>query len=57
MYIDIGTSQYMREIRIPQINSGKVNIGQRVLVKFQGYPVEEYGAVEGKCDFHGKGSV
>ncbi|MCF0058526.1 HlyD family efflux transporter periplasmic adaptor subunit [Dyadobacter sp. CY356] len=47
MYIGSGTSQYMGEIRIPQINSGRVNIGQRVLVKFQGYPFEEYGAVEG----------
>ncbi len=47
MYIGSGTSYYLGEIRIPQINSGRVNIGQRVLVKFQGYPFEEYGAVEG----------
>jgi len=47
MYIGNGTKNYMGEIRIPQINSGRVREGQRVLVKFQGYPFEEYGAVEG----------
>ncbi|MEO6684620.1 MAG: HlyD family efflux transporter periplasmic adaptor subunit, partial [Dyadobacter sp.] len=47
MYISSGTSHYLGEIRIPQINSGRVSIGQRVLIKFQGYPFEEYGAVEG----------
>jgi hypothetical protein len=48
MYIGTGTKNYMGEIRIPQVNSGKVILGQRVLVKFQGYPFEEYGAVEGR---------
>jgi multidrug resistance efflux pump len=48
MYIGSGTSRYMGEIRIPQINSGRVKEGQRILIKFQGYPFEEYGAVEGK---------
>ncbi|WP_159472661.1 HlyD family efflux transporter periplasmic adaptor subunit [Dyadobacter sp. 3J3] len=47
MYISSGINHYLGEIRIPQINSGRVSIGQRVLIKFQGYPFEEYGAVEG----------
>ena len=36
------------KISIPQTNFGKVKKGQRVLVKFQGYPFEEFGAVEGQ---------
>jgi HlyD family secretion protein len=35
-------------LTIPQDNSGKIKIGQRVLIKFQSYPFEEYGMVEGK---------
>lgn len=38
---------YIGEIKIPQANFGKVKTGQKVLIKFQGYPYEEYGAVEG----------
>ncbi|CAG4989459.1 hypothetical protein DYBT9275_00297 [Dyadobacter sp. CECT 9275] len=47
MYVGAPTNNYLGEIRIIQANSGLVNVGQRVLVKFQGYPFEEYGAVEG----------
>jgi multidrug resistance efflux pump len=39
--IKIGT------ITIPQTSSGKVKLGQRVLIKFESYPFEEFGAVEG----------
>jgi len=47
MYIGGTRGNYFGEINIPQINFGKVKKGQRVLVKFQGYPFEEFGAVEG----------
>ncbi len=40
-------SSYVGTLTIPQDNSGKVKIGQRVLIKFQSYPFEEYGMVEG----------
>ncbi len=48
MYVTQNKSQYMGEIKIPQDNFGKVKIGQQVLIKFQGYPFEEYGIYEGK---------
>jgi HlyD family secretion protein len=40
-------NQFIGKIRIPQTNFGKIAKNQRVIVKFQGYPFEEYGAVEG----------
>ncbi|MFM8912768.1 MAG: HlyD family efflux transporter periplasmic adaptor subunit, partial [Flammeovirgaceae bacterium] len=42
------SSKYVGLLTIPQGNSGKIKIGQRVLIKFQGYPYEEYGMVEGE---------
>jgi len=36
------------KIELPLIGSGKVESGQRVLIKFDTYPFLEYGAVEGK---------
>jgi hypothetical protein len=41
-------SIYIGTLIIPQENAGKIKIGQRVLIKFQSYPFEEYGIVEGK---------
>ncbi|GAB2580140.1 hypothetical protein GCM10027190_32210 [Spirosoma areae] len=35
-------------MRVPQQNAGKVQIGQAVLVKFAGYPYQEFGAVRGR---------
>jgi len=48
MYVGIQNQEFFGEIRIPQTNFGKVKVKQKVLIKFQGYPFEEYGAVEGK---------
>ena len=39
------------EVYVPQYNFGKVKQGQRVLVKFNGYPYQEFGMVEGRVDF------
>lgn len=36
------------EIRIPQLNFGKTRVGQRVWVRFNAYPSQEFGVVEGK---------
>lgn len=35
------------QIRIPQDNFGKVKVGQKVLIKFQAFPFQEYGVVNG----------
>lgn len=49
MYVgSTNAKQYFGELRIPQANFGRVKKGQKVLIKFQGYPFEEFGAVEGK---------
>ncbi|MHA4740620.1 HlyD family efflux transporter periplasmic adaptor subunit [Dyadobacter sp. MSC1_007] len=34
-------------VKIPQTNLGKIEEGQRVLIKLDGYPYKEYGIVEG----------
>lgn len=33
---------------IPSVNSGKVNVGQKVLIKLDNYRFQEYGIIEGK---------
>lgn len=35
-------------MRIPQVGAGKVRKGQRVLIRFDSYPHEEFGAVDGR---------
>jgi multidrug efflux pump subunit AcrA (membrane-fusion protein) len=47
MYVGAETGHYFGEVRVPQRDFGKVRKGQKVLIKFQGYPFEEYGAVDG----------
>jgi multidrug resistance efflux pump len=41
------TADYFGEAFIPQQNLGKVQVGQRVVVKFAGYPFQEFGSVIG----------
>lgn len=48
LYIANRKNEYLGEIKIPQDNFGKIKIGQTVLVKFQGYPFEEFGAAQGQ---------
>lgn len=49
-YINPENSQYFAEVIIPQANFGKVSIGQKVLLKFDSYPFQEYGFVLGKIE-------
>ena len=39
------------ETLVPQANFGKVTIGQKVILKFNAYPWQEFGAVIGKIDY------
>lgn len=48
VYVAPANTDYFGELRVPQQNSGKVEIGQDVLVKFAGYPYQEFGAVRGR---------
>lgn len=42
------STDYVGELRVPQQNAGKVRVGQAVLVKFAGFPYQEFGAVRGR---------
>jgi multidrug efflux pump subunit AcrA (membrane-fusion protein) len=46
-FIAPASTHYYGELRIPQQNFGKVQAGQEVLIKFAGYPFQEFGAVKG----------
>lgn len=50
-YINPENSQYFAEIIIPQSNFGKVSLNQKVLLKFESYPFQEFGSVIGNVDF------
>ena len=41
-------NELVGEILLPVTGSGKVKIGQRVLIRFESYPYEEFGIVEGR---------
>lgn len=47
-YINPGSTDFFAEIKVPQYNMGKVKQGQRVLIKLNSYPFEEYGVLEAK---------
>lgn len=48
MYVVGQSSSTIGKIILPAVGSGKVKIGQKVRIKFDGYPYNEYGVVEGK---------
>jgi hypothetical protein len=50
-YVQPTNTTYFVEMLIPQYNFGKIQLGQQVLLKFQAYPYEQYGAVVGKIDY------
>ncbi|MDO7851837.1 HlyD family efflux transporter periplasmic adaptor subunit [Hymenobacter convexus] len=49
-YVDPGSATYYGEMSIPQFNLGKVEVGQRILVKLASYPYERFGLLEGKIE-------
>jgi multidrug resistance efflux pump len=50
-YVQPDSMKYFAEIVIPQYNFGKVAVGKEVLLKFQAYPYEQFGAVNGIIDY------
>ncbi len=50
-FINPENTQYYAEVYIPQNNFGKVNTGQKVLLKLPAYPYQEFGSLEGRLDF------
>lgn len=50
-FVNPGNSHYFAELEIPQVNFGKVEVGQNVLLKFSSYPFQEFGSVNGEIGF------
>lgn len=48
LFINSGSLNFFGQMRIPQTNLGKVQPGQKVLIKLHSFPYEEYGLIEGK---------
>lgn len=46
-YIQPGQSQYYAELMVAQKGLGKLDTGQKVILKAEGYPSEEYGNLTG----------
>ncbi|RZJ23686.1 MAG: HlyD family efflux transporter periplasmic adaptor subunit [Acinetobacter sp.] len=49
--INPNNSDFFGEIQIPQYNMGKVQSGQKVLIKLYSFPFEQYGALKGKLNY------
>jgi multidrug resistance efflux pump len=41
-------NQIIGQVNLPENGSGKVKIGQRVIIKLNNYPFNEYGSIKGK---------
>ena len=50
-YVNPENTTSYAEVFIPQSNFGRTKIGEKVLLKFQAYPFEQYGSVEGTLSF------
>lgn len=47
-YMNAAPATYYGAMRVPQQNLGKVQVGQQVLIRLDGYPFSEYGMLRGK---------
>ncbi|TGE25517.1 HlyD family efflux transporter periplasmic adaptor subunit [Hymenobacter aquaticus] len=50
-YVAPTTAAYYGEAVLPLSSVGKVKVGQEVILKFAGYPFEEFGAVPGRLTY------
>ena len=53
-YVNPPSSTFYAEIYLPQNNSGKVDTGMQVQLRFDAYPYEETGFVNGKLSYISK---
>jgi multidrug resistance efflux pump len=49
-FISNPNQNYFGSVLLPQDNFGKVKAGQRVIIKFNSYPFQEFGMVEGTIE-------
>jgi len=50
-YLKPNSTTYFGELSVSQQSFGRVTEGQRVLVRFSGYPYQEYGSVYGEVEY------
>ena len=50
-YITPFSTEYFGEMRLAQVNFGKLQVGQDVVISLTGYPYSEYGKLHGKVSF------
>ncbi|WP_342647327.1 HlyD family secretion protein [Mucilaginibacter sp. CSA2-8R] len=50
LYIGANTQRYVGEMSVP-VNSPNIKLNQTVIVKLNGYPYQEYGAIKGKITY------
>jgi len=53
-YIDPVDSKYYAQVTLPQTNFGKIKTGQQVQLRFDAYPYQEFGIVEGRLSYISK---
>jgi len=50
-YVNPPDSRYYAQVMLPQNNFGKIRRGQRVKLRFDAYPYQEFGVVEGSLSY------
>jgi len=53
-YVNPPDSKYYAQITLPQSNFGKVDTGQKVQIRFDAYPYQEFGFILGKLKYISK---
>lgn len=49
-YVNPKHSKYFIEMKIPQFNSGRVQVGDKAYLKLLAYPYQEFGQLEGRIE-------
>nr|WP_315423561.1 HlyD family efflux transporter periplasmic adaptor subunit [uncultured Pedobacter sp.] len=49
--VNPGNTNFFGELHISQYNMGKIEVGQKTLVKLKSYPFEQYGMIRGKLAY------
>ncbi|KQS36812.1 HlyD family secretion protein [Pedobacter sp. Leaf194] len=49
--INPGNTNFFGMIQIPQYSMGKINKGEKTLIKMKSYPYEQYGMIRGHIDY------
>lgn len=49
--VNPGNTDFFGEVQIPQYNMGKIQKGERTLVKLKSYPYEQYGLIRGRLSY------